>query len=496
MKKPLLKINVFIKALWLITIFIAFNYNVTSQTIPKPSACVNMDFSMGNFTNWVGHTSVWPDTIPGTKINTNCTFAYYNTGIVNGRQTIMTAATADINTCNNVLTIPAGEKFAVRLGNGGNGTWGPGNGWQKDYLSYAFSVNSSNALLTYKYAVLLQDSSYTQRSSSMTSHGSALQPRFIVSIKDTATNMIDSLCGFFKEISDANYIYCRYTPPGVIAATIGTDVETIYKPWTTASVDLRSYIGHTITVQFETWDCGLGAHFGYAYFTARCDSFAITRGCGVKGGVLLTAPAGFKYKWIPSNDTTQSIEVLNGKTGDQIEVVLTNKNGCSSNLKAIIYSVIKNKITQNGNIFTAIGGLGYQWFKDGVPVNAATAQNFLTRETGNYFVQVRDSNECISNSDTIAVIINSIREMVAKHNFSVHPNPGSGLFTFEFKEKLNAVAAVEIHSLTGQKVCAFKIGEDPSILKQTIDLENYPAGIYTVHISYMNTVWTQKLVKI
>ena len=91
------------------------------------SRCANSDFSMGDFTNWVGHTSIYnKSTIPESTIdNNNPAFSYYyNTGIVAGRHSVITTATPDPFTCGNVMTLPPGETHSVRLGNGGQGAWG------------------------------------------------------------------------------------------------------------------------------------------------------------------------------------------------------------------------------------------------------------------------------------------------------------------------------------------------------------------------------------
>jgi hypothetical protein len=37
----------------------------------KKSSCANSDFATGDFTNWVGYTSVYPYNTPGTNIGTN-----------------------------------------------------------------------------------------------------------------------------------------------------------------------------------------------------------------------------------------------------------------------------------------------------------------------------------------------------------------------------------------------------------------------------------------
>src|SRR4051794_31227548 len=93
----------------------AFYFSVSAQT---PSACDNLDFSRGDFTNWVGHTSIYPFNTPGSSVSTSGLTYYYNTGIVPGRQTIISKSTPDVYACGNVMTLPPGMPFCARLGNG------------------------------------------------------------------------------------------------------------------------------------------------------------------------------------------------------------------------------------------------------------------------------------------------------------------------------------------------------------------------------------------
>lgn len=344
-------LRLFLERGWFMTfVVLIIHDNAIAQAIQKPSSCFNADFSNGDFTNWVGHTSVYPHATPGTNISIPY---YYRTGIVNGRQTIMTTSTPDPYACKNVMTIPQGEKFAARLGNGGVGTWGDGVKWQRDYLEYTFAVTPSNALLSYKYAVILQD---PNSDPSVTPHTPAIRPRFLVTIKDAATGQItDPVCGFFEVVVDETVVGFRECSSADIIAgggELSSPGSVIYRAWSTVGVDLRNFIGKNVTIQFETWDCGLGGHFGYAYISARCDTFAIqAQTCTSNGSVLLTAPAGFSYKWIPSDETTRSIEIKDAKPGDEVEVILTTTNGCSSNLTTKIYPTItKAAFTHQGSV--------------------------------------------------------------------------------------------------------------------------------------------------
>jgi len=303
-----------------------------------PSKCDNLDFSRGDFTNWVGHTSVYPPTTPGTNINIPY---YYNTGIVSGRQTIMTASTPDPYACGNINTLPPGQPFCARLGNGGIGPWGNGVEWQRDYLSYTMPITSTNSLLTYRYAVILQD---PNKDTTNPPHPPPLRPRFIVSILDSAGNVIDPTCGYFNVVVDSTVKGFRSCSLANIVSGGGNPSSpsgTIYRAWTTVGVDMRPYLGRSITLQFETWDCGLGGHFGYAYISAHCDAFSLqTQTCTKDGSVLIMAPEGFSYKWFPGGQTTKDISVYNAVPGDSVSVELTSVNGCTTTLSTRIYPTV------------------------------------------------------------------------------------------------------------------------------------------------------------
>jgi gliding motility-associated-like protein len=317
-----------------------------AQTYDPPSKCDNMDFRRGNFTGWVGHTSVYPPSTPGTNINIPY---YYNTGIVNGRQTIMTTSTPDPYACNSVMTLPPNEPFCARLGNGGIGPWGDGVQWQRDYLSYTLTVTPTSTLLTYKYAVILQD---PNNDASQPAHAPPIRPRFLVSILDYRDSLIDPQCGFFGVVVDSTVAGFRNCSIGNINAgggNMANQAGTVYRAWTTVGVDLRKYVGKVVTLQFETWDCGLGGHFGYAYVSSRCDAFELTtQTCTKDGSVLVTAPPGFSYKWFPKGETTQAINVYNANPGDSVWVELTSVSGCTTSVSTKIYPTIaKANFTPN-----------------------------------------------------------------------------------------------------------------------------------------------------
>lgn len=299
------------------------------------SSCENSDFSFGDFTNWTGYTSVYPKNTAGANIGNNVAY-YYDEGIVPGRHTIINQSIPDPFTCGNVMTIAPGDSTSVRLGNGGIGAWGNGVRWQRDYLEYTVSVTDFNALLIYKYAVVLQD---PNSDPGIAPHAAPIKPRFVVSIKDENDDLIDPVCGVYSVTADESVEGFRNCTQGDAEAAGGnfnSNGSTIYRAWTTVGVDLRQYVGTDVTLLFETWDCGLGGHFGYAYLSAKCDSMGIdAASCAANDGVTLTAPDGFSYVW-STGQTTQTIDIPNAVAGDTVRVVLTTTTGCSTDLYTVL----------------------------------------------------------------------------------------------------------------------------------------------------------------
>ena len=407
-----------------------------SKVYAQSPGCANADFSMKNFTNWTGNTSIYPYNTPGSNVSSSGIPYYMTPGIVPGRQTIITTSTPDPFTCGNVMTLPPGEKQCVRLGNGGvNPTpgnpagWTNGVGYQRDYLSYVFSITSKNSLLIYKYAVVLQDPTNDPVNPP---HPKPIKPRFVVTIKNATGGLIDTVCGKKEDFADTNavgYRSCTLAGAQALGGNAAAGGDIMYRAWTTVGVDLRKYIGTNVTIQFETWDCGLGAHFGYAYITAKCDTMAIiTETCTPDGSVKLTAPEGFSYKWLPGGQTSRSINLFGVQPGDSAHVELTTLDGCKTSLNTVIYPTIaKARFTLKPNIvclgnpiaFTDSSSSIYTWNNSLVPIknrkwmfddgdsSLVTNPTHIYNKSGtfNISLSIEDTSGCKDNvSHTVQVL--------------------------------------------------------------------------------------------
>src|SRR6478672_2060754 len=279
----MIKIQKFFLALVLLTATTLFS---------QQSSCPNSDFESGDLSGWQGGTGYC------------CPITNTTTGIVNGRHTIMSGTGTDPNTCNMVTVVAPGGLYSARLGNDGTGS-------EAEKLTYSLTVSPSNSLFIYKYAVVLQDPD----------HAVSQQPRFQIRVLNAAGALIDPVCGQYTVVAGGNIPGFQTCP--------NPDGDIRYKDWTTVGLDLSAYVGQTITIEFATGDCSLGAHFGYAYVDAYCSPLQISSTyCTGSFAAILTAPIGFSYLW-STGATTQSINVSNPNAGLVYTCLLTSVTGCT-----------------------------------------------------------------------------------------------------------------------------------------------------------------------
>jgi len=258
----------------LFTVFLVFSSCIVSYC----QNCINSDFSLGNFNNWSGTTGTVPNG-GGTP--------YDVPGFVIGQHQILSTPGLDPNTGNVLSYPPPGSTSVCMLGNNI-----PGYGAES--MSYQITVDQSNRLFIYEYAMVLQSPGHSVND----------EPRFIVKITDINGNLLPGNCSYYETYgSDPNNNFTN-------------NAGTAFSTWQKVAIDLTQYLGGTLKIQFTTQDCGLGAHWGYAYLTASCGPLGITMQKNCEGTIILSAPDGFhSYMWSPGGETTQSITLQNPPTG-------------------------------------------------------------------------------------------------------------------------------------------------------------------------------------
>jgi gliding motility-associated-like protein len=408
----------------------------------------NISFELGNFTNWTGYTWRHSDArdVP-SSFNTKPT-----AGLVSRRQVIMSDTSAyDANTGYALRKIPRGYKYCARLGDEIISGDPMPRCWQQS-LRYTMKIDSSNALLILKFALVLQYA---------VTHDAVNEPRFKLTLYDSNGNVLPD-CSNYDVFSSNKYIkgFKTYISSGT---TIPANTPVEWRDWTTVGADLLAYVGQTITVEFMATDCTEHYHYGYAYFLAECHPMYITtKFCANDTVAVLTAPEGFEsYKWKDNNgvlvDTNRIITLNVPKQQSAYSCTLTSATGCVVTLKTKVLKYIpkadfssfmldcnSNTVQFVNNSTKTNGSLAYNWdFGDG---NNAYIKNpsYSFRTSGMHTVSLMLTNPPSSCTDTLVKEVESFSPPLVGISGDSTYCPGLGT-------KLKAYGAYEYTWSNGSK---------------------------------------------
>jgi len=175
-----------------------------------------------------------------------------------------------------LLTKPEGAVASVRLGR-----YAPTFGAA---CEYKYKVpEEDKAILKVRYAVVLP-----------APHEPADNPTFKLQILANGRDL-EYGCGLADFVAGASATGWKTTQYGGETIT--------WKDWTEVAVNLRDYVGQTITIRLMVTGCKMEAHGAYAYFTLDCESGEMSGlNCGEDNPTTtFSAPSGFNYAWyLPS----------------------------------------------------------------------------------------------------------------------------------------------------------------------------------------------------
>jgi gliding motility-associated-like protein len=320
--------------------------------------CNNLDFEAGSWSGWVGGygynqnagaLNVTNNAISTLGLNSAETSCSYHTLVNRGTDPYSGLPMVD----------PGGGTYAARLGgewmNICSSYWNPPsrcysgyyNGYNTnntfsggEFLQQTFRVTKSNAMLSYNYSVVMDDSP----------HPKGQQPYFRVEVLDSTGKPVDPCVQYYVEslngvppkgfvnspVQDCNL--CGTFPPSNV----------YYSPWTSNSINLTTYLGRSITVRFTAAGCVIGGHFAYAYVDASCGpvqlvspSPLVCGGQSMSLGAPPTGPGG-SYQWstIPPGQpgiisATNNQNVTINASGTY-EVLVTLPSGCKYKIDTTI----------------------------------------------------------------------------------------------------------------------------------------------------------------
>ena len=371
----------------------------------QKSNCQNLGFELGNFTNWAGYT--WRYKTDAPQVNTTPV-----AGIVARRQVIMSDTSAyDANTGYALRKIPKGHLFSARIG---DEMKTPDRSLPRNWnqsLRYTMSIDSSNALLIFQFALVLEYAS---------DHAEINEPRFRLTIYDSSGNILPDCSNYDVYSSNKNIKGFQTFIPS------DPNFPVVWRDWTSVGANLMKYMGQTITIEFMSADCTLGHHFGYAYFVAECHPLDImVKYCTADTTAVLMAPEGFeKYQWEngigTALDTTQSLNVTVPVEKSSYNCTMTSATGCVVTLHSSIvkympkvdFSSFMLDCNSNTVQFTNLsttnhGSLSYDWLFENGHTSSMESPPYTFSTSGMHKVTLILYNQPSACKDTLTKNIES-----------------------------------------------------------------------------------------
>ncbi len=133
----------------------------------------------------------------------------------------------------------------------------------------------------------------------------------------------------------------------------------------------------------------------------------------------------------------------------------------------------------------------YLWTINEVIVsNEATA---VIDQTGWYFVETTDINDCSAIDSIYIDIILSSNELTNNPTVSLYPNPNNGIFNLKFLTNKSQDLTMDIYNIQGQNIYSEKIKSTLNFNKE-INITNLAKGVYYLKIRSENYNDTKKVV--
>ncbi|MCD6018336.1 MAG: hypothetical protein K0S53_1457 [Bacteroidetes bacterium] len=383
------------------------------------SSCANLDFEDGNLSNW--------SISSGYNSNSNGNLTVGGAGTSATNQTIY--GCADVNLITGAYGTdaigmagldPNGGSYSARVGGfhintSGFNAYGfacDTRKWSNTYsngeiLEQTFAVNAANALVSFDYAVVLNDGG----------HANGEQPYFHVYVKDAATGVVLSTCTQYYVQAPAGS-----APPGFAnSGYINTyDGSTLYsRNWTSNSMNLTPYIGQTVNIEFVAAGCIAGAHMAWAYVDVTCGPAVININTNPCSGqpVVMSAPAifGGSYLWSGPGVTGMTTQTVSTSANGTYSVVVTPSQGaaCSYTLSKTLSFATTPTISASvssptlcsglATVITPSGGTTYTLVNSGA---TGTSFNVSPTATTNYTILGTNATACL-NSTVVSVSVTS-----------------------------------------------------------------------------------------
>ncbi len=307
------------KIFWCLIILIG-TISSYAQVAQRAIDAPNLDFSMGDFTNWKRYYGKFRCDNPNAS-DQDKTYSYHSwtevTASAERIKLLGDVSTLDpIMQCDDLQTNPDPGKNVARIGQPQKteGMSGAGCSMSEldaaaEKLEYTYTITEATSVLKYRFAAVLHLPDHGGQ------HIGDERPFFAINIKvvkPDGTEATVACSSYSTVVNEFSALLKRGTAPtGGCTASKGNPTEYMYQPWTSAMVDLREYIGSNVTISVITHDClvrcsgvqpAAGGHEAYGYFRAEAMDLKLsTRVCNEESASIAAPENYFGYNWSRSD---------------------------------------------------------------------------------------------------------------------------------------------------------------------------------------------------
>ena len=208
---------------------------------------------------------------------------------------------------------------------------------------------------------------------------------------------------------------------------------------------------------------------------------------------IWTLPTGATGK---SSNNSISVNFDSTSTSGNIKVMGNNicGFGTESTLAVTVNDIPETPvITLSNGVLHSNSPSGNQWYFSNMILQNAINDTLIPDKKGDYYVIVT-INTCSSQpSNTISFIPLSIHEISASDKIKIYPNPTTGFVEISITEPLGNDDKIEIINSFGKVMQT--ILKNKMVDKFTLDLSNYPAGLYLIKFYDSQKYYFLKILK-
>jgi hypothetical protein len=152
---------------------------------------------------------------------------------------------------------------------------------------------------------------------------------------------------------------------------------------------------------------------------------------------------------------------------------------------------------QQGDTLVVVNGpfVQYQWYFNGNPIPGAVADFHVPAQSGNYYVEAWDGNDCSGNSFNIEYTFTGITDLTNIYDIKVYPNPTNGTFYLEVDFGKHVTGEVSLSDITGRAIMVPEKVSDVSSIRRQFDIEHLSLGVYYLRLMTQDGVAVVSVVR-